>query len=136
MSEKETLLEIWDKNDRHPFEAVSTRGEIVKIIGVYAKESKAFGWYICSGKYGLREFDSDSRCWRIYCEGKNEDGRPLVPHWPAVRRVNSTNTEYGLTGTLYFSEDQAINGLGYNYVRLAKELKPIMLPPFQWKERC
>ena len=53
-----------------------------------------------------------------------------TPYWPAVRYVQRSimPNSYGLSSVLYATEEAARASLGKDFVRLAKECVPILLP--------
>ena len=123
-----TLKEIWDIGNRNPTKVeCNEKNFIGMLIGIYKDKA-----YLVPNNYPqeIYKYDNEVNIWRPY-----KDPEP-VPHWPALRKPQDcNNTEYSITSTLYYCEEQAKNGLKNKFIRLLQETKPIMLIPTKWTKK-
>jgi len=122
-----SMEDLWEANERKPLKVISENKTVVTMIGCAC--GKAYGWVDDHGPNCVQTFELKRVHWQIY-----KDPEP-VPHWQAVRLKQGNNTEYVLSGTLYYCEEQAQNGLGKYFVKLAKEIPGIVMIPTQWQKR-
>jgi len=133
------LLDEWDIEEGLKIE--SENGTIAVILGsTYMdkeEEDRAYGYMLESSSgfnykqsehpADMKTFVIDRKHWKIWEEPPPAE---MVKHYPAIYENKSSGAGYTVSGTIYYSEEQAkrcINNSSRKFVRLATEQKPIML---------
>ena len=142
--EWQNLRTLWWNKAGETLKVRSANGTIAVILGIVDRgdsaDERAYGYILKSSServYNFRDnekesekmdtFCADRDHWKIYVPPK------VVPHWPAIyeRHDHGGGAKYRMSLTLYANEEHAqrcIRHSGKRFIRLATEIKGIMLP--------